>query len=197
MMYPQWGSQWRSQHDSRQLQQPSKSQVRIRRHASLANIQETTGQLAIERNLHINTWKTSHGNSISSSVGVTPISWASEDLYCLWGVRWKWACTAGIQEGIWLSIWIIESTCYWKYWLQKGFEWSRWVIGSMESWKCVAIWGVCGWHDGTHHLCRIQCPDNAFSRSGDGHGTCEAYSHQLCNVCEALCHECVEDHPDS
>lgn len=38
---------------------------------------------------------------------------------------------------------------------------------------------------------------HTFSDSSDGHGTCEAYFYQLCDVHEFLCHQCNEDHLDS
>jgi len=67
----------------------------------------------------------------------------------------------------------------------------------MESCKYGTIWALCWWHDRPHRRRRIQWPDNPFNCSSNGHGTCEAYSHQLSDDCVSLCHECGEDHPDS
>jgi len=66
-----------------------------------------------------------------------------------------------------------------------GFQWLKHILL------------MCWQRDRPHRRRRIQCPDNSFRCSGNGHGTCEAYSYQLCDVCESLCHECGEDHPDS
>jgi len=92
---------------------------------------------------------------------------------------------------------MIESTHWCIYLLDEEFNRSRWAISCMESWISVAIWAVCWRHDRPHGQRRIQRPDNSFKCSGDGDATCDVYSSQLCNVCESLCHECGQDHPNS
>jgi len=108
-IYPWRGSRWQSQQDTRQSQWFSRWHFRIRRWACSATIQESHGQAAIKRFLHVDTWKTSCSDSINSYVGATPTSWASGGQYCLGGGGWTQACAAGIQEGIELSVWMIES----------------------------------------------------------------------------------------
>jgi len=67
----------------------------------------------------------------------------------------------------------------------------------MESWKPAAIWAWCWRCERPRHWYRIQHPDKSFKCSGDGHGTCEAYSFQLWGVCDYLCHKWGEDCPHS
>jgi len=40
-------------------------------------------------------------------------------------------------------------------------------------------------------------PESGVSHSGDGHGLCEPYIYQSCDVSEFLCHKSGEDHPES
>jgi len=67
----------------------------------------------------------------------------------------------------------------------------------MESWKFLTIRALCWQHERPHGWHRIQHPDNPFRWPSDGHGMCAAYSEQLCDVCESLCHECGQGCPDS
>ena len=129
-------------------------------------------------------------------VGATPMSWASGGQYFLGAGGWMHACAAGIQEGIPSNVWMIESTCWCISWLEELFKRSRWTIGCMERWQSVMIWAVCWPHERPHRLRRIQHPDNPFKCTCNGHGTCKAYSYQLCNVSESHCHECGEDRPE-
>jgi hypothetical protein len=108
-------------------------------------IQASNGEAAVKRFLHLNTWKTRRSNLINSYVSTTLTSWALGGLYCLrWG-GWIGACAAGIEEGIQLSVWMIESACLCKYLLEEGFKRSRWAIVCMERWKSGAIWALCWW----------------------------------------------------
>jgi len=109
MIYPQRGSRWRSQHDTRQFQWSSRWHFRIQQRACSATIYENNGQAAIKWFLHINSWKTSRCNSINIFIGATSTSGASGGPYCLGAGGWTWACAAGIQERIQISVWIIES----------------------------------------------------------------------------------------
>ena len=195
-IYPQRGYRWQSQHHPWHLQLWSRWQFRIQRQAPLATIQESIWQAAIQRFLHVNTWKTSRSNSINLYTSATPTSWALGVLYCLGGGGWMPACAAGIQEGIGLSVWMIESACKCIYLLEEGFKQRLLAIGCMESWKSLAIWALWWQCDRPHCRLRILSPDNPFRRSGDGHRTCKAFSYQSYDVCESHCHECGQDRPD-
>ena len=110
IIYPGWGSQCQSQHDTQPFHCLSIWQFWIRWPASSATIQESNAQAVIKWFLHMNSWKTSRGTWIYSFIGIIPISWALRDLYCLWQGGWKRACAACIRSRFRLSIWRIEST---------------------------------------------------------------------------------------
>jgi len=135
MIYPRQRSRWRSEHDTIQLQLSSRWQCRIRPQASSATILESNGQAAINWFLHINTRKVSCGDTINCYIGATTTSWASGALYCLGGGGSMQACAAGIQERVWLSVWMIRSARYCIYLLEQGFKQNWWAIGCMDSWK--------------------------------------------------------------
>jgi len=192
MIYPRWGSWWWSQHDTERFQQSLQWQFSIRQRPSAATIEATNGQAAMKRFFHVNTWKTGCGNSIHSYVRRTPRSWASGGLYCLGGGGWIQACTAGIQEAIRLSTWMFESTRSCIYSLEEGFNRNQWASSFMGSRKSVAIWALCWRRDRPQRRFRMKRPDNPCRRSGHGHGECEAYSYQLCNVGESLATNAVK-----
>jgi len=154
-------------------------------------------QVASEWFLHMNTSKTSCGNSIESYISPTPTFAVSGGAYCLRGGGWTQACAAGIQEVIWLCIYTIEFALNFTYSPDEGMKWHQWTIGRTESWKAAVIWALFWWCDRHHPRRRIQWPDNPSRYSGDRHGKCQAYSSPLCGVCESLCHECSGDCPDS
>jgi len=158
---------------------------------------ESNVQAAIKWSPHVIACKTSHSNSIDSHVGATRTSLASGGEYCLIAGGWMPACAAGIPEGIQFSAWKIESASWRIYVLPEWFKQSQWAIGFMESWKSLAIWALCWRHDRPPGQCRTQRPDNPFRHSRDGHVRREAYSYQLWDVCQSLCHECGEDRPES
>ena len=107
------------------------------------------------------------------------------------------AYASGVQEGMWLHVYMIEFARWCQYFLEEGFKWRQWAIGRIESWKYMVIWAI-GWIcDRPHCWYRIQCPGNSFMSSGDTHGTFEYYRYPSCEVCESICHECGEDRLDS
>jgi len=61
---------------------------------------ESNGHAAIKRFLLVNSWKTSHGNSINSYIGTTPKSWALGDLYSHGGGRSMRACATASAKNI-------------------------------------------------------------------------------------------------
>jgi len=99
-MYPQRPSRWLSQHNSGQLQCSMQWHFTIWRRASLATMQENNVQVAIERFLQVNTWRTGRSISINSYISPTPTSWVMGGLSGLGGGRWTRACTSAIKEGI-------------------------------------------------------------------------------------------------
>jgi len=91
---------------------------------------------------------------------------------------WFWPTTTCICEGIRLIIPIIEFACWFVFLLEEGFKRNRCAMSCMESWKSMAIWAHCWCHDKPHCRHSIQPPGSFFRHSGDGHGMCDAYSHQ-------------------
>lgn len=69
----------------------------------------------------------------------------------------------------------------------------------VSNWLCVQL-EICA--DMSTLLCTGQASLSAQNTQptytsrdySDGHGTCEAYCYQLCNVREFLYHQCPEDH---
>jgi len=131
-------SPWQSKYNTGQLQLSSRWQFTIDWQASSVTIQESNGQGTIDQFFHIDTWNSSHGNSITWSIIITPRFWISGSQYSLGGGGWMQACATGIHEGIQLSIWTIESARQCRYSLEAGFKWRQWTIRSMESGKSVS-----------------------------------------------------------
>jgi len=80
IIYSRQQSRCRSKHDTWLLQWSSRVQFRIQWWASLATIQASNGQAAIQWFIHINTWKTSCSNTNHCYSGATPTSWVSGGL---------------------------------------------------------------------------------------------------------------------
>jgi len=134
---------------------------------------------------------------INCNISTTLTSWVSGGVYCHAGGRWKQASITSTKEGIWLSVWMIESVSWCKSVFKEGFNWSQRAIGGIQRCKSGAIWALCPRRDRPHYRHRIQCPNNPSKHSSDDHGTCETYSFQFCDVCEYLFNEYGEDGSDS
>jgi len=115
-------SRWWSQHNTQQLKWLSRWQFGIQWPASLATLHGRNGQAVINRYHHVNTAKMSWGKSVTPYVSRTLPFWPMGGLYCLGGRGYMRTCTAGIQVGIWLRIWLIESACYSIYLPEEGFK---------------------------------------------------------------------------
>ena len=109
VMYQRRGSRWRSHHETTQLKWLSTGKLRIGRRASSATTQESNGLAPIKIFSHVQNWTTSDSNTMNNKVGATATSGASGLRYSYRGGGWMRACAAGIQEGIQLSLWTIES----------------------------------------------------------------------------------------
>jgi len=183
---PPWGSPWPSQHDTGIWQCSSRFQFRICWRWCSVTIPEHNEQVAVTGYLHVITWNTGCGNSDNFYFDATPTFWLLGGLSCLGRGGWTRACSAVIQEGIRSSVQSVEFARWCISLLEEAFRPSLWAIGGIESWESVAIWARCWCHDRPHCQSWMTHPENSFRHSSDGHGMCEAYSAQWCNVAESL-----------